>query len=109
MDDDVLVLDRHVAANNLIAMRIRPFSTPGRFWRGNLHAHSNLSDGALNPVDVVDAYKRAGDDFLQLSDHFLDRFDWPIADTRKLRSSDFTNSDWRAEVHAMGLRRMWSR
>ena len=37
-------------------MRIRPFSTPGRFWRGNLHAHSNLSDGALNPVDVVEGF-----------------------------------------------------
>jgi hypothetical protein len=82
-------------------MRIRPFSTPGRFWRGNLHAHSNLSDGALNPVDVVEAYKRAGYDFLQVSDHFLGRFDWPIADTRKLRCSTFTTLIG-AEVHAMG-------
>jgi len=82
-------------------MRIRPFSTPGRFWRGNLHAHSNLSDGALNPADVVEAYKRAGYDFVQVSDHFLDRFDWPIADTRELRSDDFTTLIG-AEVHAMG-------
>src|ERR1700729_2119032 len=80
-------------------MRIRPFSTPGRFWRGNLHAHSNLSYGALNPVDVVEAYKRAGYDFLQVSDHFLGRSDWPIADTRKL-PSDFTTLIG-AEVHAM--------
>ncbi len=82
-------------------MRIRPFSTPGRFWRGNLHAHSNLSDGALHPGDVVDAYKRAGYDFLQVSDHFLGRFDWPIADTRKLRCKTFTTLIG-AEVHAMG-------
>ena len=88
-------------ADNLAPMRIRPFSTPGRFWRGNLHAHSNLSDGALNPVGVVGAYKRAGYDFLQVSDHFLDRFDWPIADTRKLRTGDFTTLIG-AEVHAMG-------
>ena len=81
-------------------MRIRPFSTPGRFWRGNLHAHSNLSDGALNPVDVVEAYKRAGYDFLQISDHFLGRFDWPIADTRKLRCKTFTTLIG-AEVHAI--------
>ena len=81
-------------------MRIRPFSTPGRFWRGNLHAHSNLSDGALTLVDVVEAYKRAGYDFLQVSDHFLGRFDWPIADTRKLRSNTFTTLIG-AEVHAM--------
>ena len=42
-------------------MRIRPFSTPGRFWRGNLHAHSSLSDGALNPADVVEAYRRGAE------------------------------------------------
>jgi hypothetical protein len=81
-------------------MRISPFSTPGRFWRGNLHTHSNLSDGALSPGDVTDAYKRAGYDFLQVSDHFLGRFDWPIADTRKLRSDNFTTLIG-AEVHAL--------
>ena len=81
-------------------MRITPFSSPGRFWRGNLHSHSTLSDGALKPEDVVEAYKRAGYDFLQLSDHFLGRFGWPIADTRKLRSDAFTTLIG-AEVHAM--------
>ena len=68
-------------------MRIRPYATPARAWHGNLHAHSSLSDGALNSVDVVEAYKRAGYDFLQVSDHFLDRFASPIADTRKLRAT----------------------
>jgi hypothetical protein len=81
-------------------MRIPPFSTPGRFWRGNLHTHSTLSDGALKPDDVIEVYKRTGYDFLQLSDHFLDRFGWPIADTRELRSKDFTTLIG-AEVHAL--------
>ena len=82
-------------------MLIPPFSTPGRFWRGNLHAHSNLSDGALRLEDVVEVYKRAGYDFLQVSDHFLGRFGWPIADTRRLRSNSFTTLSG-AELHAMG-------
>ncbi len=82
-------------------MRIAPFSTPGRFWRGNLHTHSNLSDGALTPEAVIEAYKSAGYDFLQLSEHFLGRFDWPIADTRRWRSNDFTTLIG-AELHAMG-------
>ena len=49
---------------------------------------------------VVDAYRRAGYDFLQLSDHFLERFNWPVTDTRKFRSNDFTTLIG-AELHAM--------
>ena len=79
---------------------IAPFSTPGRFWRGNLHTHSNLSDGGLAPEAAVAAYKRNGYDFLQLSEHFLDRYGWPIADTRALRSNAFTTLIG-AELHAM--------
>jgi hypothetical protein len=46
------------------------FSAPGRFWRGNLHTHSTLSDGALEPERVINAYRGAGYDFMCLSDHF---------------------------------------
>ena len=42
----------------------------GRFFRGNLHCHSNRSDGLLEPENVVDTYREAGYDFLCLSDHF---------------------------------------
>ena len=78
---------------------IAPFSAPGRFWRGNLHTHSNLSDGALEPRAVVDAYKHAGYDFMQLSEHFIGNFDFPIADTRSFRSNSFTTLIG-AELHA---------
>lgn len=78
---------------------LAPFSAPGRFWRGNLHTHSNLSDGALEPVQVVDAYKNAGYDFMQLSEHFIEHFDYPIADTRNFRSNTFTTLIG-AELHA---------
>jgi hypothetical protein len=49
---------------------LAPFSLPGRFWRGNLHTHSTLSDGAREPDQVIEAYKGAGYDFMMLSDHF---------------------------------------
>jgi hypothetical protein len=81
-------------------LSIAPFSTPGSFWRGNLHTHSTLSDGGLAPEAVIAAYKRNGYDFLQLSEHFLDRFGWPIADTRAFRSNAFTTLIG-AELHAM--------
>jgi predicted metal-dependent phosphoesterase TrpH len=78
---------------------LAPFASPGRFWRGNLHTHSNLSDGALEPKAVVDAYKNAGYDFMQLSEHFIGNFDFPIADTRSFRSNNFTTLIG-AELHA---------
>ncbi|HUR44169.1 MAG TPA: phosphotransferase, partial [Aestuariivirga sp.] len=80
-------------------MQLSPFLGSGRFWRGNLHTHSTLSDGALAPTAVVDAYKNAGYDFMMLSDHFLDRYNWPVADTRAFRSNSFTTIIG-SELHA---------
>ncbi len=39
------------------------------WWRGNLHTHSLWSDGDDFPEMVVDGYKKAGYDFVALSDH----------------------------------------
>lgn len=75
------------------------FAKPGRFWRGNLHTHSTLSDGALDPGAVISAYMDAGYDFACLSEHFADRFNWPVADTRHLRNGAFTTLI-SAELHA---------
>jgi hypothetical protein len=62
----------------------------GRFFRGNLHCHSNRSDGLLEPEEVVAAYRRAGYDFLCLSDHFEVEYGWQVTDTRHLRDETFT-------------------
>jgi predicted metal-dependent phosphoesterase TrpH len=78
---------------------ILPFSANGRFWRGNLHTHSTLSDGVLPPDQVIARYQKAGYDFICLSDHFVKHFNWPIADTRLLRTPDFTTIIG-AELHA---------
>jgi hypothetical protein len=75
------------------------FSAPGRFWKGNLHTHSNRSDGALDPAEVCRRYREAGYDFLCLSDHFLPQFSFPLTDTREYRTADFTTLIG-AELHA---------
>jgi hypothetical protein len=87
---------------------LSPFSLPGRFWRGNLHTHSTLSDGALAPEKVVEAYKDAGYDFMMLSDHFIGNYNWPIADTRAMRSNRFTTI-LGSEIHApaTGVGELW--
>ena len=63
-------------------MDMMPFARKGRFWRGNLHTHSTRSDGGLPPEAVADFYTGAGYDFLALTDHFWESYDYPITDTR---------------------------
>ncbi|MFQ3681655.1 PHP domain-containing protein [Roseiflexus sp.] len=76
-----------------------PFRKPGRFYRGNLHTHSTVSDGELSPDDVVAAYRSQGYDFLALTDHFLPQYDFRITDTRAFRNAQFTTL-LGAELHA---------
>jgi len=45
------------------------FSAPGRWFRGNCHTHTRLSDGRSSPAQVAQAYRREGYDFLVLTDH----------------------------------------
>lgn len=84
------------------------FDAQGRFFKGNIHGHSNKSDGALSPEDVCRRYKDAGYDFIALTDHFLPAFDYPITDTRAFRTDGFTTI-LGAEVHAPAteLGEMW--
>ncbi len=71
-------------------MKNLPFGREGRFYRGNLHTHSTNSDGVFPPDDVCRKYKEAGYDFISLSEHFMERFGYPISDTRHMRDDDFT-------------------
>ncbi|MFF2021181.1 CehA/McbA family metallohydrolase [Streptomyces sp. NPDC058171] len=76
-----------------------PFDRPGRFWRGNLHTHSDQSDGALSPEQTVRHYREAGYDFLAVTDHFRAEYGFPLTDTRPLRTPGFTTL-LGAELHA---------
>lgn len=62
----------------------------GRFFRGNLHCHSNRSDGLWAPDRVAETYRDAGYDFIMLSDHFEAEYGWRVTDTRELRDERFT-------------------
>ena len=61
----------------------------GRFFRGNLHCHSNRSDGLREPEEVVGAYREAGYDFVCLSDHFEAEHGWQVTDTRPFCDENF--------------------
>lgn len=82
-----------------LAMHSLPFDKPGKFWRGNVHTHSTVSDGHKTPEDVCRIYRESGYDFLVITDHFMKYFDWEITDTRSYRSDEFTTLIG-AELHA---------
>jgi len=89
-------------------MKPTAFANPGKFYRGNIHTHSTLSDGTLEPAEVCRRYKAQGYDFISLTDHFMGPFDYPIADTRPFRDDDFTTIIG-AELHsgANSLGEIW--
>src|SRR3972149_5374078 len=51
------------------ACQAPPPATPVSWLKGNLHTHSRWSDGDDVPEMVIDGYKKAGYDFVALSDH----------------------------------------
>lgn len=83
-------------------MNSLPFDLPGRFFRGNIHMHSDRSDGALSVDDTVAMYRDNGYDFISVTDHFMQKFDFPVTDTRQYRTPDFTTLIG-AELHAPEL------
>ena len=89
-------------------MGLSAFTAPGRFFRGNLHTHSTLSDGVLEPEEVCRRYADEGYDFLALTDHFVGLYNYPIADTKRFRSNSFTTI-LGAELHsgAMSNGELW--
>ena len=40
-----------------------------KYFKTNLHTHTNISDGALSPEEVIALYKNAGYSILSLTDH----------------------------------------
>lgn len=79
--------------------KLSPFDLDGPFLKGNIHTHSNLSDGMLTPEEVAARYRAAGYDFLSITDHFLKSYGFPMADISALASDSFTPI-FGAELHA---------
>jgi len=46
-----------------------PFSMEGEWYKGNLHTHTNNSDGDLPTAQMAEQYRVAGYDFLCITDH----------------------------------------
>ena len=78
---------------------LQAFEGPGALLRGNLHCHSTRSDGEMAPDRVCAFYREAGYDFVCVSDHFRERYGFPVTDTTAARGDGFTTL-LGAELHA---------
>ena len=76
-----------------------PFDRPGQFFKGNLHTHCTSSDGDFTAEEVISRYRQQGYHFLAMSDHFLERYDYPVTNTHSYRTEDFTTLT-AVELHA---------
>ena len=83
-------------------MKNLPFDRPGQFWKTNLHAHTTRSDGKLTPTELTTLYRDQGYHALAITDHFMERFGFPIVDTSAHRTDGFTTL-LGAELHGPGL------
>ena len=45
------------------------FHEAGKWYKGNLHCHTTISDGKLDPQATVALYRKLGYDFVALTDH----------------------------------------
>jgi len=85
-------------------MLLPPFDQAQQFFRGNLHGHSNHSDGMTSPAAVVEAYASLGYDFTCISDHLWKKT-WFSADT-VLDTEDLNRDGFitipSAEIHCLG-------
>ena len=83
------------------------FNKNGKFFKGNLHGHSSHSDGKLSPDEVCNAYIEKGYNFISITDHFLEMFNYPIT-LPELEIENFTLIPG-AELHTskMGNGELW--
>lgn len=79
--------------------QVLPYADSPNFYKGNMHTHGTNSDGSHPTEYVCDAYREAGYDFLVMTDHFMERYSFPVTDSRPYRKDGFTTIIG-AELHA---------
>jgi len=48
---------------------MKSFQTQYNWYKGNLHTHTSLSDGRMSPEECLETYRKAGYDFIAITDH----------------------------------------
>lgn len=50
-------------------MKLTTLDEAGKFYKGNIHTHTSISDGRRDPREVARIYKGKGYDFIAITDH----------------------------------------
>ncbi len=50
---------------------VNPFKVEGKWFKGNVHAHTTRSDGTKTPEELINIYREGGYDFLSITDHSI--------------------------------------
>ncbi len=79
--------------------------TDDRWYRGNLHTHTTVSDGRRTPEETIAAYRAKGYDFLAITDHRIfgagrEEPDFVLIPGAEYDLNDF---DRREAFHILGL------
>lgn len=61
----------HQTSSHTAKVNIDNLYTGGKLYKGQLHTHTNRSDGSLSPTELALLYRDAGYDFLSITDHGL--------------------------------------
>jgi len=64
-----------------------------KWYKGNLHTHTTLSDGRIAPEEVADLYREKGYDFMAITDHWIVGEAWQEKDFLMLSGAEFDTGD----------------
>ncbi len=81
------------------------FNEDYNWYKGNLHTHTNKSDGLLSPDKVISLYKKAGYDFISITDHNIynegtEQEEFTILSGIELHINDYKS---RKALHIVGI------
>ena len=72
---------------------MRVLENRGHWYKGNLHMHTTISDGILEPEEAVERYRNAGYDFVALTDHRIENPSWQDENFLVMTGAEYDTGD----------------
>lgn len=71
LNDHITINESHITriTDKKAIIAVNPFNKKAYTYKGQLHCHTNNSDGLNTPSEVVNAYKNVGYKFIAITDH----------------------------------------